>query len=92
MPRKSARSIRINPNLRCQRIYPVEGTKRSAEELATVGFKLTRDQAIHFARVLLAVAQDWEEIDVTGFRRKERFDHTFPITVTSAEGKPEPSQ
>jgi len=84
MPRKSVKSIRINPNLRCLRIYPVEGTKRAVEDLVTVGFKLTRPQEIGMARVLLAAAQDWEEIDVTGFRRKERSDHTFSITVTSA--------
>ena len=84
MPRKSARSVAINSNLRCQRIYPVKGTNKTVEDLTTIGFKLTREQAIDFARVLLAVTQDWSEIDVTGFRSKERSDGTFPITVTSA--------
>jgi hypothetical protein len=27
--------------------------------------KLSKDQAIHLARVLLAVSQEWEEIDIT---------------------------
>jgi hypothetical protein len=54
------------------------------EELKTVGFKLTRQQAIDLARVLLVVSQDWEDIDVTGFRLKEFSDSTFAITVTSA--------
>lgn len=84
MPRKSASSIRVSPKLRCQRIYPIKGTKRNVEELKTVGFKLTRQQAIEFARVLLAVSQDWDDIDVTGFRCKRFSDSTFPITVTSA--------
>jgi hypothetical protein len=85
MPRRSAKSITINPNVRCQRIYPVAGTKKVVEELQTVGFKMTRAQAIELARVLLAVSQDWEEIDVTCFRLQERkSDHTFAVTVTSA--------
>jgi hypothetical protein len=83
MPRKSVKSISVNPNLRCQRIYPVEGTKRAVQDLATVGFKLTRQQAIDLARVLLAVTQDWSDIDITGFRSKMRSDGTFPVTVTS---------
>lgn len=85
MPRKSARAIGISTNLRCQRIYPVSGTKKIVEDLRTVGFKLTQRQAIHLARVLLAVTQDWDEIDVTGFRLKRRkSDGTFPLTITSA--------
>lgn len=84
MSRKSVKSIKISPNLRCQRIYPVEGTKRTAAELKTVGFKLSREQAVSLARVILAVTQDWEQIDITGFRFKRRADNTFQITVTSA--------
>lgn len=85
MPRKSARAVRISTNLRCQRIYPVSGTTKVVEDLGTIGFKLTQRQAIHLARVLLAVTQDWEEIDVTGFRLKKRkSDDTFPLTITSA--------
>lgn len=83
MPRKSATSVTISPKLRCQRVYPIPGTKRTVAELKTVGFKLTRDQAISLARVLLAVSQNWSTIDVTGFRSKKFSDGTFPITVTS---------
>lgn len=85
MKRKSARAVTIDPNLRCQRIYPVQGTTKTVQELTTIGFKLTRDQAIHLARVLLALTQEWSDIDITGFRSKQRSDGTFPITVTSAE-------
>lgn len=46
---------------------------------------MTREQAVDLARVLLAVMQDWEEIDITGFRHeKRRSDGTFRLTVTSA--------
>lgn len=85
MPRKSATAVTISPKLRCNRIYPVAGTKKTVAELKTVGFKLTRDQAINLARVLLAVSQSWSTIDVTAFRSKEFSDSTFPITVTTAD-------
>lgn len=67
------------------RVYPRLGTKKTVQELETVAFKLNRQQAIDLARVLLAATQDWQELDITGFRLKKRkSDGTFPITVTSA--------
>lgn len=87
MSRKSAKAITINGNVRCQRIYPIAGSKKTIEDLDTVGFKMSREQAIDLARVLLAVTQDWEVIDITGFRlRQRRSDGTFPVTITSAIG------
>jgi len=85
MTRKSATSVTVSPKLRCQRVYPVQGTKKTATELKTVGFKLSRDQAINLARVLLAVTQDWDGIEVTAFRSKRFSDRTFPITVTTVD-------
>ena len=83
--RQSARSIRIDPNVRCQRIYPTENTRRTLAELQTVGISLTREQAVHLARVLLAVSQDWKEIDITAYRfKRRRNDGLYPLTVTSA--------
>ena len=86
--RKAASSIKIDPNVRCQRIYPVEdkvSQTKPIADLKTVGIKLSRDQAIHLARVLLAAAQDWEEIDITAWRiYKRKTDGTYNVTVTSA--------
>ena len=86
--RVSAGSIKIDANVRCQRIYPVEDNQHPAKtisNLKTVGIKLTRDQAIHLARVLLAGAQEWEEIDVTAWRiYKRQSDNSYNVTVTSA--------
>ncbi|MGA9755370.1 MAG: hypothetical protein WBV23_09515 [Desulfobaccales bacterium] len=84
MARRSAKSVKIDTNVRCNRVYPVEETNKNVRELKTVGMKLSRDQAIHLARVLLAVSQEWEEIDITVFRlKKRRADGTYQITVTS---------
>src|SRR4051794_24802134 len=85
--RQAASSIKIDPNVRCLRIYPVEDSQNSTKSIAdlkTVGVKLSREQAIHLARVLLAAAQDWEEIDITAWRvYKRESDGTYNLTVTS---------
>ena len=82
--RVSPKSVTLEPNVRAIRIYPIEGTDKRVSELKTVGLKLSRGQAIHLARVLLAVAQEWDEIDITGYRLKRRSsDGTYQVTVTS---------
>jgi hypothetical protein len=81
--RESAKALVIDANLRCDRIYPIENTARQISELQTVGFKLNKEQAIQLARVLLAVTQDWDEIDLTGWRfNKRSSDDTHILTVT----------
>ena len=83
--RRSSSSIKVDPNVRCQRIYPVEDTKKEVGDLKTVGFTVTREQAIHLSRVLLAVSQEWDEMQVTAWRfDKRQSDGTYHITVTSA--------
>ena len=85
--RLAASSRKFDPNVRCLRIYPVDGNRKSTNTIAdlkTVGIKLSRDQAIHLARVLLAAAQEWDEIDVTAWRiYKRRSDGTHNLTVTT---------
>jgi hypothetical protein len=84
MPRQTATSIRVDPNVRRLRIYPVEGTAKKVADLQTVGLRLSREQAVHLARVLLALSQDHAFIDITGRRLEQRkSDGTFGITVTS---------
>ena len=84
MPRVSPASITIDPNVRCQRIYPAEGTEKNVKNLKTIGIKLSSKQAIDLSRVLLAVAQEWDEIDITAYRLdKRQSDGTYHITVTS---------
>jgi hypothetical protein len=84
MKRQSARAISIDSNVRCDRIYPTEDTKRTVEDLQTVGIKLNKEQAIHLARVLLAVTQEWDEVDITAYRfRKRQEDGTYLVTITS---------
>jgi hypothetical protein len=81
--RRAASSLRVNPNVRALRIYPVEGSIKTIEELNSVGIKLSREQAIHLARVLLAMTQEWDEVEITAYRLAARADGTFSVTVTS---------
>jgi hypothetical protein len=84
MARKSSATIRIDPNIRCQRVYPTATTRKSVADLKTIGLVLTANQATHLARVLLAAAQDWSEIDITAYRGVARqSDGTYKVTVTS---------
>jgi hypothetical protein len=84
--RRAAREIKIDSNVRCLRIYPVEATSKDVATLQTVGIKLSQDQAIHLARVLLAAAQDWQEVEVTGYRfERRRTDGSYRLTITSGK-------
>ncbi len=84
MPRVSPRSITLKINLRCEKVYPGKNTNRNVNNLKTIGIKLSRDQAIRLGTVLCATAQEWNEIDITAYRLKERTsDGTYPITITS---------
>jgi hypothetical protein len=65
-------------------IYPTSKTKRDIQDLKTIGIRLSREHAIHLARVLLAVTQEWDEVDLTGYRLDRRSDGTQQLTVTSA--------
>ena len=85
--RQAVSSIRIDPNVRCLRIYPVEDNRstKTIADLKTVGIKLSHEQAIHLARVLLAAAQEWNEIDITAWRvYRRQSDGTYNVTVTTA--------
>jgi hypothetical protein len=41
MSRLSSKSITVNPNVRCLRIYPVEGTDKNVSDIKTIGLKLS---------------------------------------------------
>jgi hypothetical protein len=84
MPRESVSSIAVDKNVRCRRVYPVEGSDKVLADMKTVGIRLSREQAIHLARVLLVATQEWEELEITAYRTSPRqSDGTYEITVTS---------
>ena len=65
---------------RALRDYPLYDPPHKVEE-----YLLSREQAIHLARVLLAAAQEWDEMEVTAWRvYKRQSDNTYNVTVTTA--------
>ena len=93
--RQSAGAVNVDTNVRCLRVYPTEGTKRTVSDLQTVGIRLTKEQAIQLARVLLIVTQEWDEVDITAFRfEKRQEDGTYRLTITSrveSQGQGDPT-
>lgn len=81
--RRTVKNLTIDQNVRCARVIPVVGSKKQITDLATVGVTLTKEQAIHLARVLLVATQEWDTVDITAFRMQRRSDGTYPLTVTS---------
>jgi hypothetical protein len=65
-------------NIQCQKIYPVQQTKKEVSNLKTVAFQLTSEQAIDLAKKLLGAAQASKVIDVTGFRLRNVITVTTP--------------
>lgn len=87
----SVKSLTVDQNVRCQRIIPVEGDDCPAKHSRrwrghTIAFHLTREQAVHLARVLLAGTQEWDGMWVTAWRNQKRADDTYPVTVTGEAG------
>jgi hypothetical protein len=82
--RQSASAVSVDTNVRCLRIYPTEETSRTVADLQTIGIRLSKKQAVHLARVLLVVTQEWDEVDITAYRfEKRRADGTYRLTITS---------
>lgn len=88
-------NIEVKGNVRAERVIPVEdsvNTPCPADHSkrwkgTTVSFRLSKEQGIQLARVLLAVTQEWDELWVIAWRKQKRADGTYPVTVTStAEG------
>jgi hypothetical protein len=83
MSRKTIREIKVETNLRCNRVYSVEQSSKELSNLQTIGIKLTQKQAIELSRALLLASQDWDEMEITGYRFNKRSDNTYPLTLTT---------
>lgn len=83
MPRKSAKGVELDLNIRAIRIYPTKETRKDLPKLKTVGIKLSSEEARHLAQLLLVMAEEHKEIDITGYRLEPRkSDDTYHVTVT----------
>jgi hypothetical protein len=81
---KTTKKLSVKSNLSAIRVYPLPGTKRSIDNLATVAMVFDKQQAVSLATRLLIASESWDKIAVTGFRLKPRkSDGRFIVTVTS---------
>ena len=84
MKRMTPKSVNLDVNLRCDKVYPSLSYDKSVKNLKTIGLKLSKEQALQLARLLLVGSQDWEWMDLTAYRYSQRkSDETYHITVTS---------
>jgi len=83
MSRKTVKEIVIKANLRCKKIYPVESNTKKMSDLKSIGIRLNKNQAIDLSRALLAASQDWDDMELTGYRLKKRSDNTYQLTLTT---------
>ena len=82
MKRISPKSITVKSNLKVDKVYPLLETRKTMGELKTIGVQLSKSQAIELSRILLAVTQDWEVVDLT-FYRKPSGDGKFRGTIAT---------
>jgi hypothetical protein len=81
MPKKPLTSLTIDTHVRCLQIFPKE-KEAAYEKLETMGVKLSRQEALHLARALLAATQDWEEVELVVHRfDKRKSDNTYLLSV-----------
>jgi hypothetical protein len=81
VPKKPFTSLTIDTHVRCRQIFPLE--KAAAyKELATMGVRLSREEALHLARAILAATQEWEEVELVVHRfDKRKSDNTYLLSV-----------
>jgi hypothetical protein len=84
MKRISPKSITVKSNLKVDKVYPLLETKKAMDELKTIGIQLSKSQAVDLARILLAVSQEWDEIDLT-FYRHPTSEGKFRGTITTMQ-------
>lgn len=81
---KTTTRISVTSNLSALRVYPLPGTNRTIDKLATVAMVFDKEQAVELAKRLLVASGEWDKIAVTGFRLKPRKkDGKFIVTVTT---------
>jgi hypothetical protein len=81
MPKKPLTSLTIDTHVRCKQIFPKE-KEAAYKDLTTMGVKLSREEALHLARAILAATQEWEEMELVVHRfDKRQADNTYLLSV-----------
>ena len=87
MPRKLVTSLTIDTHVRCLQVFPEE-KEAAYKELETMGVKLSREEALHLARAILAATQEWKEVALVVHRfDKRKSDNTYLLSVVPEHHK-----
>jgi hypothetical protein len=81
MPKKLLTSLTIDTHVRCRQIFPQE-KEAAYKDLVTMGVRLSREEALHLARAILAATQEWEEVELVVHRFDKRTsDNTYLLSI-----------
>jgi hypothetical protein len=81
MPKRPFTSLTIDTHVRCLQVFPKE-KEAAYKELPTMGVRLSREEALHLARALLAATQEWKEVELVVHRfDKRKSDNTYLLSV-----------
>jgi hypothetical protein len=81
MPKKPLTSLIIDTHVRCLQVFPKE-KETGYKDLKTMGIRLSREEALHLARAILAATQEWEEVELVVHRfDKRKSDNTYLLSV-----------
>jgi hypothetical protein len=81
MPQKPFTSLTIDTHIRCLQVFPKE-EDAAYKDLDTMGVRLSREEALHLARAILAATQEWEEVELVVHRfDKRKSDNTYLLSV-----------
>jgi hypothetical protein len=81
MPKKPLTSLTIDTHIRCLQVFPKE-SEAAYTKLETMGVKLSREEALHLARAILAATQEWKEVELVVHRfDKRKVDNTYLLSV-----------
>ncbi|MBM4287696.1 MAG: hypothetical protein FJ135_06055 [Deltaproteobacteria bacterium] len=81
MPKKPLTSITIDTHIRCRQVFPPEN-QATYKDLTIMGVRLSREEALHLARAILAATQEWQEVELVVHRfDKRKSDNTYLLTV-----------
>jgi hypothetical protein len=78
---KSVASIKPKTSIKCDRVYPVIGSKKTyVKDLKTVAIRLTSDGARELAEALLSGARAWPNMTITAYRKHNNLTVTYLFT------------
>jgi hypothetical protein len=81
MSAKTSTSITLDPQARSKRLSK---TPKPGADLKSIAITISREQATQLAKALMDASQEWNEIDIHGYRPSKRQtdkSKTYHLTI-----------